>query len=247
MGVHAFGHTRTAYLRSVLAGASAENAAPEYAGDIRSLLPDHMAGPGNVLWKLTHYRPAAALSIDASRELVDRLRHKEEERYDLATADGTLELLVREAVHPGAQLFNVLSYAVSTRATPASGAETSAAVSIEVNDAVLSATAAGHGPVHALDLALRKCLNTVYASIGTVSLLDYKVRVLEPQKGTAAKVRVLIEWSDGENTWNTAGVSNDLIEASWMALTDAIRLELMRLSESNKTPPGTVRDYSWAV
>ena len=77
--------------------------------------------------------------------------------------------------------------------------------------------------------------------------MDYKVRVLEPRKGTAAKVRVLIEWSDHRRSWTTVGVSDNVIEASWQALVDAIRLELMRLVEKDETIEKAVEDYCWGV
>ena len=85
--------------------------------------------------------------------------------------------------------------------------------------------------MNALDLALRTCLSGVYPRIQEVRLTDYKVRVLDSKKGTAAKVRVLVEWSDHQKSWSTVGVSDDVIEASWNALVDALRLELMRLTE----------------
>ena len=116
-----------------------------------------------------------------------------------------------------------------------------------VNDAVHSATANGHGPMNALDLCLRQCLASVYPRISDVRLTDYKVRVLEPKKGTAAKVRVLVEWTDHRRSWATVGVSDNVIEASWRALVDAIRLELMRLTEQNENIEKVVEDYCWGV
>ena len=80
--------------------------------------------------------------------------------------------------------------------------------------------------MNALDVALRKCLSARYPQLADVRLTDYKVRVLDTRKGTAAKVRVLVEWSDHHKSWSTVGVSDDVIEASWNALVDALRLEL---------------------
>ena len=108
-------------------------------------------------------------------------------------------------------------------------------ITLKAQDGVHSATAEGNGPVNALDLCLRQCLSALYPGISNVRLTDYKVRVLEPRKGTAAKVRVLVEWSDHKRSWTTVGVSENVIEASWLALVDAIRLELMRLTEQDET------------
>ena len=120
-------------------------------------------------------------------------------------------------------------------------------MTFQEKDGVHSATASGHGPVHALDLCLRKCLASLYPRISDVRLTDYKVRVLEPKKGTAARVRVLVEWSDHRKSWSTVGVSDNVIEASWSALVDAIRLELMRLTEQDESVEKAVEDYCWGV
>ena len=118
---------------------------------------------------------------------------------------------------------------------------------VSAQDGIHSATESGHGPVNALDLCLRKCLSGLYPQIADVRLTDYKVRVLDSNKGTAAKVRVLIEWTDHRKSWTTVGVSDNVIEASWKALVDAIRLELMRLTEKDDTIEKAVEDYCWGV
>jgi 2-isopropylmalate synthase len=125
--------------------------------------------------------------------------------------------------------------------------QTTATVILKAQDGIHSATAQGHGPVNALDLCLRQCLAALYPGIADVRLTDYKVRVLDSKKGTAAKVRVLIEWSDHRRSWTTVGVSDNVIEASWNALADAIRLELMRLTESDERIQQAIQDYSWGV
>jgi 2-isopropylmalate synthase len=104
-------------------------------------------------------------------------------------------------------------------------------VTVRGRDGRHQSTETGHGPFNALHVALRKCLSQLYPQIADVRLTDYKVRVLDSYKGTAAKVRVLIEWSDHRTSWSTVGVSDNVIEASWHALVDAIRLELMRLAD----------------
>ena len=101
--------------------------------------------------------------------------------------------------------------------------------------------------MNALDLALRQCLSQLYPSIASVRLTDYKVRVLDFKKGTAARVRVLVEWTDHKKSWATVGVSENVIEASWFALVDALRLEVMRLSEQDSSIERAVEDYCWGV
>jgi 2-isopropylmalate synthase len=106
-----------------------------------------------------------------------------------------------------------------------------ATVRLRTDRGTHEATATGHGPFNALHQCLRKSLAALYPQVSDVRLTDYKVRVLDSYKGTAARVRVLTEWSDHEHSWSTVGVSDNVIEASWRALLDAIRLELMRLGE----------------
>src|SRR5262249_5713474 len=149
---------------------------------------------------------------DARRELLERIKQMEYEGYELEAAEGTFELLVREALHPGMKFFDVDSYEVSTRSGGAS-TQTTATVTLRAQDGVHSATAIGHGPFNALHLCLRKCLSKLYPQITDVRLTDYKVRVLDSNKGTAANVRVLIEWSDHRKSWSTVGVSDNVIEA----------------------------------
>ncbi len=140
-------------------------------------------------------------------------------------------MFVRQALHPGVDLFQVEGYEVSIKSGNGEGAHVTATVKIATQDGVHTATANGHGPVHTLDVCLRKCLSKLYPKIAGVRLTDYKVRVLDSKKGTAAKVRVLVEWSDHQKSWSTVGVSDDVIEASWNAMVDALRLELMRITE----------------
>ena len=194
------------------------------------------AGSGiadDLLAKLIHCGAVTRLSVEARLELFQTVRAKEAEGYHLVQADGTLELLVRQAAQPGASSFKVLGYEVTNRMRAALGFETTAQVTVEARGTILTAHTSGHGSVNTLDVALRRSLATIYQSIGKVKLVDYHVRMLGPGAGTAARVRVSIHWSDGDDSWTTAGVSEDIIEASWLALSDAIRLELMRLRETN--------------
>jgi 2-isopropylmalate synthase len=126
-------------------------------------------------------------------------------------------------------------------------AQSTANVTLKAQENIWTASATGNGPVNALDLALRQCLSTLYPAIADVRLTDYKVRVIDNKKGTAARVRVLIEWSDHRRSWATVGVSENVIEASWFALVDAMRLELMRLSEQDPNIQRAVEDYCWGV
>jgi len=247
VGQSSFAHKGGIHVSAVLKdSATYEHVSPATVGNHQRVLVSDLSGRGNVLYKLEQHGLAGRLTEDARRELLERIKQMEYEGYELEAAEGTFELLVREALNPGTHFFDVEGYEVSTRVS-ATGSRSTATVNVKAKDGIHSATAAGHGPVNALDLCLRKCLAALYPRISDVRLTDYKVRVLEPKKGSAAKVRVLVEWSDHRKSWSTVGVSDNVIEASWNAMVDAIRLELMRLTEHDDSIEKAVEDYCWGV
>ncbi len=248
VGQSAFAHKGGVHVSAVLRDSNTyEHIRPELVGNRQRVLISDLSGRANILYKLKEHGLAERLTEEARRELLERIKHLEYEGYELEAAEGTFELLVREALHPNLQPFELVSFEVTTRMTPQRGSVSTATVTLKAQDGVHSATATGHGPVNALDLCLRQCLSSLYPSIRDVRLVDYKVRVLDSRKGTAAKVRVLVEWTDNKRSWTTVGVSDNVIEASWLALTDAIRLELMRLLEKDEALEKAVEDYCWGV
>jgi len=244
VGHSAFAHKGGVHVAAVLKDSQTyEHISPKLVGNRQRVLLSDLSGKGSVLYKLKQHGLEDRLDDTARRELLDRMKQMEFQGYELEAAEGTFELLVREALRPGLHFFEVVNYETTTR----SNGMSSATVTLKAQDGVHSATAQGNGPVNALDLALRKCLSALYPAIAGVRLTDYKVRVLDFKKGTAARVRVLIEWSDHRKSWATVGVSENVIEASWLALLDALRLELMRLAESDPSIERAVEDYCWGV
>jgi 2-isopropylmalate synthase len=244
VGRSAFAHKGGVHVAAVLKDARTyEHIEPGLVGNHQRVLVSDLSGRGNVLYKLRQQGLADSLSEDARRELLERIKRMEYEGYELEAAEGTFELLVRDALRPGAHFFDVESYEVTTRAGGEGGSRSTATVTLRGENGPETATASGHGPFNALHLCLRKCLAKRYPKIGDVRLTDYKVRVLDSKKGTAANVRVLIEWSDHSRSWSTVGVSDNVIEASWNALVDAIRLELMRLTWDDSAVGKAVEDY----
>ncbi len=244
VGQSAFAHKGGIHVSAVLKDSTTyEHIAPELVGNRQRVLVSDLSGRSNVDYMLRGYDfLAERLSAGTRRALVDRVKEAEYQGYDLEAADGTFELFVRQALYPGVQFFDVRDYEVTIRS-----GEAKAKVRIGLRDgeqAEMNAT--GHGPVHALDVCLRKCLSAL-PGIADVRLTDYKVRVLDSKKGTAAKVRVLVEWSDNRKSWSTVGVSEDVIEASWLALVSALQLELMRLLESDSSMDKAVADYCWGA
>ncbi|MDQ2844176.1 MAG: citramalate synthase [Acidobacteriota bacterium] len=250
VGPSAFAHKGGIHVSAVMKDAATyEHVSPDLVGNRQRVLLSDLSGRGNVAYKLKQLGLRDALTDFASRELLQRIKQMEHQGYDFESAEGTFELLVREAAHPEFHPFEVVKYEVLTKLQADTGETvTTAGVTLRVGEAIHASTAIGHGPVHALDLCLRQCLASIYPAITTVRLADYKVRVLGGKGGTESKVRVLVEWSDQRRSWATVGISDNVIDASWRALVDALRLELMRLTEEQdeaNTPPA--RDFSWAV
>ena len=244
VGHSAFAHKGGVHVSAVLKDSSTyEHVKPEMVGNRQRVLLSDLSGRGNVLYKLKQHGLAERLDSEARRQLLERIKDLEHQGYELEAAEGTFELLVREALHPGWSVFEVVNYDVTSRLVGG----TTATVTLRIQDSVHTASATGQGPMNALDLCLRQCLSNVYPQVKNVRLTDYKVRVLDSKKGTAAKVRVLVEWSDHRRSWATVGVSDNVIEASWGALVDAIRLELMRLTEQDENVDKVVEDYCWGV
>ncbi|MBV8829167.1 MAG: citramalate synthase [Acidobacteriaceae bacterium] len=255
VGSSAFAHKGGVHVSAVMKDpATYEHIRPETVGNRQRVLLSDLSGRGNVVYKLEQLGLKEHLSETARRELLQRIKMMEHEGYDFETAEGTFELLVREAAHPEFHPFDVVHYEVSTRLQRADTNRlrgfdetvTVASATVRVDGNVHSHTATGEGPVHALDVCLRRCLGSVFPTITSVHLTDYKVRVLGGKGGTESKVRVLVEWTDHQKSWATVGISNNVIDASWHALVDALRLELMRLRDANPGGQAT-RDYSWAV
>jgi 2-isopropylmalate synthase len=248
VGRSAFAHKGGIHVSAVLKDAATyEHIPPDTVGNRQRVLLSDLSGRGNILYKLKQHGIADRLNDETRRELLEQIKQMEYNGYELEAAEGTFELLVRDALRPGLKFFEVVGYEVSTKGDGQPPTESTATVTLKTKEAVHTATAKGHGPVNALDLCLRQCLSSVYPSLSSVRLTDYKVRVLEPRKGSAARVRVLIEWSDHRKSWATVGVSDNVIEASWRAMVDALRLELMRLTEQDQTIEKAVEDYCWGV
>jgi 2-isopropylmalate synthase len=247
IGPAAFARKGGMHLETIVARSRLAHTRPEYVGNTPRVLLSELSTAGEIEARLAACPIARGLPGAARRELVDRVAEMEAAGYDLESAGGTLELMIREARNPGQRVFEPERVDVSTRITQTGTSESSAAVVIRVRDAVYSATAEGNGPVNAMDVCLRRCLAPLYPAVAGSHVTDYKVRVLDPHKGTAARVRVLVESAGEGGTWATAGISDNLIGATWQALVDGLRLEVMRLAERRECILIGVEDHSWAV
>ena len=228
IGQSAFAHKAGTHIDGVLKNSAAfEHISPEAVGNQRRFLVSEVAGRGMVLEKIKKFAPDIAKDAPALRAVLDALKERENLGYQYEAADASFELLAKKVLGQYRKHFSLVFYkTIGEFPAPESELPASVIIKVEVDGRTEMAAAAGNGPVNALDGALRKALAVFYPAAGEVFLTDYKVRVLEENAATAAKVRVLIESSDGVRTWSTVGVSRDIIEASVQALTDAVEYKL---------------------
>ncbi len=208
-----------------------EHINPEDVGNRRKILISELSGKSNVEFKASEM----GIKLDnksLSKEVLERIKKLEDIGFQFEAADGSFELILRQATGEYTPFFNLKGFRVITEMTEGNNLYCEATIKVEVDERVEHTAANGNGPVEALDNALRKSLEKFYPEIAEMHLSDYKVRVLNEKDGTGAAVRVLIEQTRGTDLWNTVGVSTNIIEASWQALVDGI--EFMLFSERKK-------------
>ena len=248
VGRSAFAHKGGIHVSAVLKEASTyEHIDPESVGNRRRVLISDLSGRSNITYKLAEKGLDKQLDDSTRRQLLDRIKQLEFEGYELESAEGTFELLVREVLQPDHFFFELEHMKLVNEKKAGKRTQCKVDMKVRARDGMHSAEVEASGPFDAMAQCLRKCLSHTYPDVADIRLVDYKVRVLEPNRGTAAKVRVLVEWSDHESNWTTVGVSDDVLEASWNALVDSIRLELLRLAEHDIEFDKTVVDSSWGV
>lgn len=205
-----------------------EHIVPEAVGNHQRVLVSDQAGQSNVL----HKAREMGLDLDSRKEevraIVQKLKELEHLGYQYEGAEGSFEVLMKKTIGEYQPFFTLLSARVTVDRTENGFLYAEAVVKLQVEGKTQHTAAEGHGPVDALDTALRKALLPFYPSLKTLKLVDYKVRVLDSEKATAAQVRVFVESSDGKENWGTVGVSENIIEASWQALVDSIAYKLLK-------------------
>jgi 2-isopropylmalate synthase len=232
VGSSAFAHKGGMHTHAVAKNtATYEHINPEDVGNERRFLVSELSGQSTILAKTVKYNLAHDRTTMA--EILNRVQDLENEGYEFEAAEASFDLLVKKALNQYHPKFERLSYRVNIEADTRSPAVTEATIKVKVGDDVMHAVSEGDGPVNALDGALRKALTPVYPRLAEMQLVDYKVRVVNARAGTAARVRVVIESRDAEGFWGTVGVSENIIEASWLALVDSIEYKLFKDEEDS--------------
>jgi 2-isopropylmalate synthase len=196
--------------------------------DMRTLVSD-MAGRASIELKGKEIGIDLTGNKEVLINVVEKVKDMESRGYTFEAADASFELLLRDELGENtSKYFTVESWKVTVEQAQDGKVSTDATVKVLANGQRILQTSEGNGPVNALDKALRAALEKIYPEIGNLELIDYKVRILEGVKGTGAVTRVLIETSDGNNQWDTVGVHENVIAASWNAISDAVTYGLLK-------------------
>jgi 2-isopropylmalate synthase len=235
VGQSAFAHKGGIHVSAVMRDpATYEHVEPEATGNSRRVLVSDLSGKSNILYK------AAEMAVDVSGEegslpaVVQRVKQLEHEGFEFEAAEASFRLLLEESLGRYRPVFELEGFRVSVARDSGEPLRSEATVRLRLDGSVREATATGCGPVHALDLALRRALSDAFECLSEVHLTDYKVRVLNGDEATAAKVRVLIRTRDSEESWGTVGVSDNILDASWQALSDSINYKLLKSVSSGE-------------
>jgi 2-isopropylmalate synthase len=227
VGSSAFAHKGGMHTHAVArTPLSYEHIDPAAVGNERRILVSELSGQSTILAKtmkyaLTHDRPLM-------QKILGQVQDLENAGYEFEAAEASFDLLVKRAAGLYEPWFERLAYRVNIEAGADGVPVTEATIKVRVGGQVMHTVSEGDGPVNALDAALRKALLPDFPRLAELHLADYKVRVVNARAETAARVRVVIEWRDGGDVWGTVGVSENIVEASWVALTDAVEYKLFR-------------------
>jgi 2-isopropylmalate synthase len=237
VGQSAFAHKGGMHTHAVAKDPTTyEHVRPEAVGNERRVLVSELSGHSTILTKTTKYQVSHDKVLMTA--ILTRVQDLENEGYEFEAAEASFDLLVKKAAGLYRPWFERAGYRVNIEAGPDGAAVTEATVKVSVGGRAEHTASEGDGPVNALDGALRKALAPHFPRLAEVRLEDYKVRVVNARAGTAARVRVVIESRDGSDVWGTVGVSENVVEASWLALADSIEYKLFKDADGGSDARG---------
>jgi len=229
VGDSAFAHKAGMHVDGVRKVAqSFEHVPPESVGNARRILISELSGASNVMEKLLEM---GLENIDRKspevREILQTMEKMEKSGYVYEAADASFKMLIKKVLKEHKSFFELEGFRVIVeKRSKDDPCISEATLKLRVNGERSFTVGEGDGPVDALNMALRRALAEFYPSIEDVQLADYRVSILDPEEATAAKTRVHIESTDGDRSWGTVGVSENIIEASWEALVDGVEYKL---------------------
>ena len=227
VGKSAFAHKGGIHVSAIMKVPMAyEHMEPALVGNQRRVLVSDLAGKSNVEFKAKELGIELGGNGYNSKKIVSEIKQLEQQGYQFDVAEGSFKILMQKFTDQFEPSFRLESFRVTIEKDKEGPCSSQATVKISVGEKQEITAAEGYGPVSALDNALRKALGRFYPDLDTMRLVDFKVRVIDGGRGTAAKVRVFIESRDQDQIWSTIGVSEDIIEASWQALVDSFQFKL---------------------
>jgi 2-isopropylmalate synthase len=240
VGKSAFAHKGGIHVSAVMKNAATyEHIKPEEVGNKRRVLVSDLSGKSNVCYKSDELGFEFDKTSAESTKIVKKLKELENAGYQFEAAEASFELLVKQLTEQAPDFFSLEGFRVIMERNGNGESRSEATIKVRVNDQIELSAAEGTGPVHALDAAIRRALREFYPEISAMKLQDYKVRVLNEKDGTGAKVRVLIDSAKDGKSWGTVGVSENIIDASWQALSEGITYYLMNENSKPKKKPET--------
>ncbi len=235
VGSSAFAHKAGVHINAILKNsASYEHVSPDKIGNRRRLVISDQTGKSGILKKAQELKVDLDVNKEHDQKILKTLQKLEHEGYQFESAEASLELFMNRAMKRFKDFFDFKDFRVIIEKREKQKISSEAVVKIKIGDKIQHTASLGDGPVNAMDNALRKALEDFYPSLKDMHLSDFKVRVLDEKSGTAAKVRVLIQSQDKEEAWWTIGVSENIIEASWIALVDSVEYKLLKDSRKKK-------------
>lgn len=235
VGKSAFAHKGGIHVSAVIKNEQTyEHIKPGIVGNTRRVLVSDLSGKSNIAYKSDELGFEFDKKTVESTKIVEELKKLESEGYQFEAAEASFELLVKQMTNQAPDFFKLEGFRVIMEQNANGVSRSEATIKVRVNDQIELSAAEGNGPVHALDAALRRALCEFYPEISSMQLQDYKVRVLNEKDGTEAKVRVLIDSAKDGDSWGTVGVSENIIDASWKALSEGIIYFLMNQKSKPK-------------
>jgi len=234
VGASAFAHKGGTHVNAVVKHTmSYQHIDPALVGNETRVLVSELSGKDNIAVKRKEFG-LNGLSLDEERAVLQKIKELENAGFAFESAEASVDLMLRRVQKSYIAPFELIDYTANVEHRAGRGLFSEATVKVKVGERVFHEVAEGNGPVNAMDLALRKAIEQFYPRLRAVNLIDYKVRILDSHSATGAIVRVLIDITDGERVWSTVGASTNIIEASWIALADAVEYFILTDAEKQK-------------
>lgn len=234
VGASAFAHKGGTHVNAVVKHTmSYQHIDPALVGNETRVLVSELSGKDNIAVKRKEFG-LNGLSLDEERTVLQKIKELENAGFAFESAEASVDLMLRRVKQDYTAPFELIDYTANVEHRAGRGLFSEATVKVKVGERVFHEVAEGNGPVNAMDVALRKAIEQFYPRLRAVNLIDYKVRILDSHSATGAIVRVLIDITDGERVWSTVGASTNIIEASWIALADAVEYFILTDAEKQK-------------